>query len=199
MTNSPASSPVNQLQPNLSASPRILNFNNSNSGGQQAYVLQDQQNNLNLMNNVNTNHTGFSNGINGSNMVLNSAGQATNAQGTVQNSNGQIFLNINNRIVPIQTLNVKQTSNSNPTGGSPGAVGNVIQQNSSQVQSTGQRVQIISKWNLTFFFDKSKFQFLIVDIIRLFNYSDSMFGDIQNVLTYPQISKISLWTWPKQK
>ena len=49
------------------------------------------------------------------NVIINQPGtqQQHVAGATIQNSNGQIFLNINNRIVPVQTLNLKQANANN--------------------------------------------------------------------------------------
>lgn len=87
------------------------------------------------------------------------------AGGTIQNSNGQIFLNINNRIVPVQALNLKQANNANNNTmnmnstnvnnincnvnntnvNSPNNTTNMNSGHVVQQQQTGQRIQIISK------------------------------------------------------
>lgn len=154
MTNSPVSTGNQAIQQSAISSPRVVNFNNYNSGQQQqqqqhAYVLQDQQNQLNTNNNNSNPGTNSNVGLNQS-----------NAQGMgLPNSNGQIFLNINNRIVPIQTLNLKQpisTNNSNSNNISANNQGNVIQQSGIQQnnmgiqqlqQAGGQRIQILSSVN----------------------------------------------------
>lgn len=182
MTNSPVSIGNQQIvQQNISnSSPRVLNFNSNNNqivnGNliQQPYVLQDQQNQLNNNNNFNQNVNINSNNLVSLNQTGNTQGgtptpptiTATGGASTVQNSNGQIFLNINNRIVPIQTLNVKQQQNSNNSSiqSNPINISNnnvntnnfnstVIQQASNMqnqqqtMQNSGQRIQILSAVN----------------------------------------------------
>lgn len=143
MTNSPG-----QQQ---TASPRIINVQNNGTQQQGTYIQvnQEQQSQQNII----------------------ISGQSLNGQSatstTMQNSNGQIFLNINNRIVPIQALNLKQTngqSNSpnqaNQTSHNTNctttalntSLANANQVVHSPTQPAGQRIQILGNICLEFYY-----------------------------------------------
>jgi len=115
----------------------VINFNAVNGIQQHShqqqhqqqtqYVLQEQQNTQAAQNWV----SGTSNG-------------------SGQNSNGQIFLNINNRIVPVQTLSLKTPASGSPTSNGIVNMQNIQQQQQPHQMNTinslqqQQRIQILS-------------------------------------------------------
>ena len=107
-----------QIQPNLQQ-PRIIIQNN----GQQ--FIQQHTSNNNAA-------TAF--------LIPNSATQASGSGGNSANGNGQIFLNINNRIVPIQAVNLKPTATTTVNNLQPNnqLLLNQQQQQRIQIINTGQ-------------------------------------------------------------
>ena len=133
------------VQQSYNSSPRIINFNNNTSNNSQiqiqtqnattAYVLQDQQNSNN--NNI---------ASNANNVIISASSIGQPSQNS--NPNGQIFLNINNRIVPVQTVNLKQANGNTALVQQQASTLN-NQQNLQLQQQGGQRIQVIGAVNST--------------------------------------------------
>ena len=134
------------VQQSYNSSPRIINFNNNNNNSNNshiqitqnattAYVLQDQQNsNSNIASNANQNN----------NVIISASSMGQPSQNS--NPNGQIFLNINNRIVPVQTVNLKQANGNTALVQQQASTLN-NQQNLQLQQQGGQRIQLIGAVN----------------------------------------------------